>query len=115
MKYRPTRQRGARRFFIPRAGGNDDGRYNDARYRRAAAEQLKRCPTCQIQTHCQGAPATQADHIREIKGPFDPGLFDPANLQSACAACNTAKSHKHRRKGDDAPLADAQGGGVGHF
>lgn len=57
----------------------------DAEYRRNRLIVLVRDLACAIQTHCHGAPSTQADHIDPKGGN---GL---ENLRGACARCNEAR------------------------
>lgn len=62
----------------------------DADWRKLRALKLATDPFCQIRTHCQGAPATEVDHIVPIALRPDLRLVW-SNLQSACKPCNAAK------------------------
>lgn len=49
---------------------------------------LLRHPVCQVRLVCNGAPATQVDHIEaQSRG----GADDASNWQASCGPCNLAK------------------------
>jgi 5-methylcytosine-specific restriction protein A len=67
---------------------------------RVRAAKLAIDPVCQIRTHCQGAAATEVDHIVPIEqAPYL--RLEWSNLQSACKPCNVAKSHQIGAKTTD--------------
>jgi 5-methylcytosine-specific restriction enzyme A len=60
---------------------------------RLRAAKLAEDAICQIRTHCDGAVATEVDHI--VPRDVAPGLrLVWSNLQSACKPCNSAKAHR---------------------
>lgn len=61
------------------------------------AMKLRQDPLCEIRTHCDGALATEVDHIVPIREAPELRL-DMANLQSACKACNVAKATSGLRR-----------------
>lgn len=65
----------------------------DPEYRRNRATLLANAPACAIRTHCDGAPATTADHIVAVTHwpQGKPGMHALTNLQPACQSCNAAK------------------------
>lgn len=83
-----------------RRRGSAAARGYDGRWHKFAAAYLRQpghqfcalhiSPRCNIIAEC-------VDHIRPLRGPSDPGRFDPANLQPACLACNTLKGDREMR------------------
>ena len=71
--------------------GSSGDRGYDAEWRRVRLRVLRRdLYTCRIRTHCNGARATEVDHIRPISE-FPEGRLLESNLQAACKPCNSAK------------------------
>ena len=71
--------------------GSASARGYDSAWERVRLLVLKRdLYTCQIRTHCNGARATEVDHIRPISE-FPEGRLMLMNLQAACKPCNSAK------------------------
>jgi 5-methylcytosine-specific restriction protein A len=71
--------------------GSSTERGYDWAWRRLAPLILQRDGgVCKIRTHCDGAIATEVDHIRPVSE-YPEGRLDPANLQAACKSCNSAK------------------------
>jgi 5-methylcytosine-specific restriction protein A len=67
-----------------------------ARWQRLRHHQLSTYPVCQIRTHCDGALATEVDHIKpKAQG----GTDEPTNLRSACKACHKAKTQQDALSG----------------
>lgn len=64
---------------------------------RVRSAKLAADPFCQIRTHCQGAMATEVDHIVPISERPDLRL-EWSNLQSSCKACNVAKRNRRARE-----------------
>lgn len=64
-------------------------------WERVRLAKLAANPICEIRTECQGAIATQVDHIVPIERRPDLRL-EWANLQSCCKACNVAKANAGR-------------------
>ena len=58
------------------------------------AMKLRRSPICEIRTLCQGARATEVDHIIPISVRPDLRMVWK-NLQSACKPCNAAKGGRY--------------------
>jgi 5-methylcytosine-specific restriction protein A len=80
--------------FRPRRPGKaratSSARGYDAKWRAVRAAYLVAHPVCEIQRKCQGAPATQVDHVRTLA---DGGSrFDSRNLQAACHSCHSWKT-----------------------
>jgi len=76
---------------------------------RLRALKLATDPICQIRTHCQGAVASEVDHIEPIR--FRPDLrLEWSNLQSACSPCNSAKARRQARI-DNIRVTRGPGGG----
>lgn len=96
-KYRPRRIRSRRRFYHPRDGGNVDGRYNSAEYRRIRDQVLAARPICEVRTHCDGAKALCISHKQPVRYKGDPRLTDPSNMEPSCYSCNNAEAHGRRR------------------
>ncbi len=67
-----------------------------ADHRRLRELKLATDPFCQIQTECQGAPATEIDHILPISERPDLRL-EWSNIQSSCKPCNVAKRNREKR------------------
>jgi len=68
------------------------GFYSTAGWRRISARQLRRQPLCEACVDVE--PATQVDHIVPISQ--GGAKRDPANLQSLCHACHSAKTVAER-------------------
>jgi len=64
-------------------------------WRKLRDHKLKVDPICEIRTHCQGAIATQVDHIVRVSERPDLRL-EWRNLQSACEDCHVAKTYFER-------------------
>lgn len=96
-KYKAQRIRSRRRYYVPRDGGNADGRYNSAEYRRIRDDLLRERSVCEIRTHCDGAPALCVYHIKPIRYKGDPRLTDKRNMKPSCYSCNNAEAHSRRR------------------
>src|ERR1051326_279119 len=102
-------QTAARKEAADRARGKTAARGYDGAHRKLRAAKLAADPICQIQTHCQGAVATEIDHIIEIEQRPDLRL-DWSNIQSSCKACNVAKRNRKASKtGDAVAKTDASG------
>jgi 5-methylcytosine-specific restriction protein A len=71
--------------------------YRTQRWRKRAAEQIRREPRCR---YC-GEPARHADHVEHHHG--DPVKFWTGALQSLCHGCHSEKTRK-----DEAELADGR-------
>lgn len=82
-----------------RSRGTTAERGYDSAHERLRAQVLREEPFCQIRTHCQGAVATEMDHVIPIR--LAPELrLERSNVQSACKPCNAAKARldgSHRR------------------
>lgn len=76
-----------------RATRSPSTRGQDAEYRRNRAALLADSPVCVLRIHCDGAPATTADHIVPVAGGGTNAL---TNLRPACLSCNTARGAGHR-------------------
>ena len=72
--------------------------YNNARWRRRRARQLRAEPLCRLCREVLGRirPAQVADHIEPHHG--DPALFE-GPLQSLCASCHSALKRQRERSG----------------
>ena len=62
----------------------------DRRWQKLRAAKLDADPMCQLQTLCEGDPATEVDHSDRISQGGD--RLDWDNLQSACKRCHSAKT-----------------------
>ncbi len=64
------------------------------KHQRLRATFLQQHPICEIKERCEGAPATELDHI-------DPdGLrFNESNLQAACKRCHSWKGYNEDKRG----------------
>jgi 5-methylcytosine-specific restriction enzyme A len=71
--------------------------YSTQRWRKRAAEQIRREPRCR---YC-GEPARHADHVKHHRG--DPHAFWHGELQSLCPSHHSEKTRK-----DEAELADGR-------
>jgi 5-methylcytosine-specific restriction enzyme A len=71
------------------AHGNRHARGYGSRWEAARAAQLQRAPFCEIRTHCNGAVATQVDHI---VARYLGGGEEPHNLRSTCGPCHRART-----------------------
>jgi 5-methylcytosine-specific restriction enzyme A len=80
--------------------GKTAARGYDAAHRRLREARLAANPICQIRTHCQGAVATEMDHIVPIEEAPELRLVWE-NTQSACKACNVAKGQKSGGKAEN--------------
>jgi len=58
--------------------------------------------TCQIRTHCNGARATEVDHIRPISE-FPEGRLLMTNLRSVCHPCHAARHNRILPRRRDQP------------
>jgi 5-methylcytosine-specific restriction endonuclease McrA len=65
--------------------------YNDAVYQTHRKLLLAGNPPCALRTHCNGAPATTADHITPLERG---GTHAWNNLRPACLACNSARRNR---------------------
>lgn len=79
-----------------RASRSPTTRAQDAEYDRERARILAGNPPCVLRIHCNGAPATTADHVIPVaaRTPAQWALVGGphrGNLQPACAACNYSK------------------------
>lgn len=91
--FKPTQYRQtkcAKHHVSGRAGRSPTTRAQDAEYYRERARILRGRPPCALRIHCDGAPATTADHIV----PVSRGGGHRGNLQPACAKCNAAKGNR---------------------
>jgi 5-methylcytosine-specific restriction protein A len=80
--------------------GNSAERGYDSDWKRIRLRVLKRdLYTCRIRIHCNGARATEVDHIRPI-GVFPEGRLQMSNLQAACKPCNAAKGARFQLRGE---------------
>ena len=68
----------------------------DAAWERLRDLKLATDPFCQIRTNCEGATATEVDHIQSISQRPDLRL-EWSNLQSSCKPCNVAKRNRENR------------------
>lgn len=68
------------------------GFYSSREWARIRARQLGRAPMCE---GCERAPAIDVDHITPITA--GGSKRDPANLQSLCKPCHSAKTNAQRR------------------
>jgi 5-methylcytosine-specific restriction enzyme A len=71
-----------------RASRSPTTRAQDAEYRRNRALVLAGSPPCALRTHCDGAPATTADHVVPVAAG---GTNTLSNLRPACLSCNAAR------------------------
>lgn len=62
----------------------------DKTWERLRLMYLMENPVCEIQVHCDGAPATEVDHIVPISKGGE--RLDPDNLQSTCSPCHKWKT-----------------------
>jgi 5-methylcytosine-specific restriction protein A len=92
-KRRPWQPEPQKRKYVPHAARSSE--YGTARWQRARATQLAKCPCCETCTK-QGrtTPATVADHIKPVRLGGD--FWDAANHQSLCRPSHQAKSASER-------------------
>jgi 5-methylcytosine-specific restriction protein A len=80
-----------------RRRGKTAERGYDGDHRRLRAAVLGEFPVCQLRIVCDGAVATDLDHIIPIERRPDLRL-ERSNVQSSCGPCNVAKAHRKARK-----------------
>lgn len=70
---------------------------NRSKWNRVRAVVLERDGgTCQIRSNCDGAPATEVDHVTPWR---DGGAwFELENLRAACKACNISRAAKQKHR-----------------
>jgi len=61
----------------------------DAEWSKVRLRYLRDHPFCEYQTRCDGAPATEVDHVTPLA---DGGTHHPDNLKAACKACHSRKT-----------------------
>ena len=95
---RPWQPAPAARAYQQHAARSAD--YGTARWQKARAAQLARCPCCEECTR-QGrtTAATVCDHVRPVR--LGGGMWDSSNYASLCRPCHQAKSAAERTQHPD--------------
>lgn len=74
------------------------------RWRSIRAQALSDAPICQYRVKCDGAPATEVDHIDN-----DQSNNEPGNLATACKRCHSWKTATHDTNRNGGKFSEQEG------